>query len=77
MPSIACKCGNRISWSLIPNPIETLAFPDTERVSYSSVIASGKLYEQTTSIMECDECSRLVIFWDGFKHNPVFYKKEK
>jgi hypothetical protein len=58
MPKMLCKCGNVISWSLIPNPIEYLIISDVEYDKYTDVVDADELYSKMKHIMECTSWER-------------------
>ncbi|OTG92836.1 hypothetical protein [Acinetobacter sp. ANC 3832] len=74
MPAILCKCGNRLNIGEIPNPIEWLMISDIEYDEFQGEIDSEKLYMKFKSLIICQNCKRLICFWDGFNQNPIFYK---
>ena len=76
MPSIKCKCGEKLCYGEIPNPIEWLAISDVEYESYEGVIDAEKLYREMKSILKCPSCSRLWVFWNGFDSAPDSYAPE-
>lgn len=76
MPSIKCKCGEKLGYGAIPNPIEWLIISDSTYDTYAGKIDSEKLYQEMKNILKCPMCSRLWIFWDGFDAPPVSYKLE-
>jgi len=77
MPKIKCKCDNFISYSEIPNPNEYLVISDVAFDKYDEQIEREKLYTEMKSILCCDSCGRLWIFWDGFENEPTPYFPEK
>ena len=74
MPKIKCKCGNIISFGEIPNPNEWLIISDKEYDSFSTTINMDELYDKVKSMMICNQCGRLWIYWDGFTESPTVYK---
>lgn len=76
MPSNICKCGEKLTYGEIPNPIEWLTISDKNYDSYEGKVDSENLYEEMKSILRCPSCDRLWIFWDGFEANPVCYTPE-
>ena len=77
MPKINCKCGNIISYGEIPNPHEWLIISDVEYDSFSGSIDSEELYKQMKSMLKCEVCGRIWIFWNGFQSAPTPYFEEK
>jgi len=77
MPSIICKCGEKLGYGEIPNPIEWLTISDKDYDSYEGYVDSEALYREMKSILKCSSCSRLWIFWNGFDSNPVSYTPEE
>ena len=75
MPSVTCQCRNRIDLGAIPNPNEYLLISDDDYDKYSGVVDTELLYSAFIHILKCPECERLIVFWGGFDHDPVFYSK--
>ena len=76
MPGIECKCGKKLDYGKIPNPIEWLMISDEAYDSYAGMIDSEILYQDMKSILKCSDCGRLWVFWDGFKGDPACYTPE-
>jgi hypothetical protein len=76
MPSIICKCGEKLRYGEIPNPIEWLTISDEAYDSYEGKIDSEDLYREMKSILRCPWCGRLWAFWNGFDCEPVSYVPE-
>ena len=76
MPSMICSCGARLSYGEIPCPIEWLVISDTEYNSHQDMINSEALYSKMKSMLKCNQCGRLWIFWNGFDKNPSGYIPE-
>jgi len=77
MPSLKCKCGKRLNFGEIPNPIEWLAISDSDYDAYSGKIDSEVLYKDMKSVLECPSCRRLWAFCNGFQNDPICYIPEK
>lgn len=75
MPSILCRCGDRIDLSMIPNPNEWLLVSDVEYDEFSEEVDAEKLYKRFRHMLICPNCKRLLIFWDGFDAEPSYYNK--
>ena len=73
MPSITCKCGERLGYGEIPNPIEWLIISDVDYDSYENAVDAEKLYQEMKSILKCPSCDRLWFFWSGFGSEPTSY----
>ena len=73
MPSIQCRCGEVLRYGEIPNPIEWLLISDREFDSFSGVIESERLYRKMRSLLQCPDCKRLWVYWDGFGQDPTEY----
>ncbi|HLO87733.1 MAG TPA: hypothetical protein VK203_22380 [Nostocaceae cyanobacterium] len=73
MPGIKCKCGNVIKTGEIPNPNEWLIISDVDYDLYSGSINSEELYKEMKSMLICNKCSRLWIYWEGSEKEPVAY----
>lgn len=78
MPAILCKCGNRLGYDEIPNPIEWLIIPDKDFDfdGDDGMVNSSAMYEKMKSFLKCSSCGRLWFFWDGFESEPISYKQE-
>jgi len=76
MPAILCKCKYRLSYGEIPNSIEWLTISDVDYDIYDSNIDRDQLYMEMKSILKCDKCGRLWIFWNGFEEEPSSYLPE-
>lgn len=59
--------------SKIPNPNEYLFISDVDYDSYAGKVDSEELYKQMKSMLVCDQCRRIWIFWNGFKNDPEAY----
>jgi hypothetical protein len=75
MPKIICRCGEALSYSEIPCRIEYKFISDVDYDKYEGIINADELYSQMRSILLCSKCSRLWIFWDGYKSAPTEYLK--
>ena len=73
MPSINCKCGEKLGYGGIPNLIEWLTISDYDYDSYEGDIDSEALYREMKSILRCQVCGRLWFFWNGFNSEPTSY----
>ena len=73
MPSILCKCGERLAYGEIPCPIEWLAISDSAYELHTGSIDAESLYREMTSILRCPSCDRLWVFWNGFDSDPTSY----
>ncbi len=73
MPSINCKCGEKLGYGEIPNPIEWLTISDTDYDFYEGNIDAENLYLKMKSILKCPSCNRLWVFWSGFDSDPTSY----
>jgi len=76
MPSIICKCKCKLSYGEIPNSIEWLTISDLEYDKYQNKVDAEELYMNMKSILKCNRCGRLWIFWDGFESEPISYLPE-
>lgn len=74
MPSIACKCGNRLNFGEIPNPVEWLLVSDTHFDMLPDLIETEALYQKFLHMLKCGTCARIWIFWQGFEFDPVCYE---
>ena len=76
MPSILCRCGEKLGYGEIPNPIEWLAISDKEYDAFACDINAEELYRNMRSFLKCPSCGRLWMFWDGFEGLPTVYAPE-
>ena len=76
MPAVMCKCGNRIGLGEIPNPNEWLTISDVVYDAYTGIIDAEALYADMKHILVCDQCNRILIFWNGFQSPPTCYSKD-
>lgn len=77
MPGVKCKCGNILKTGGVPNPIEWLMISDNEYDKYINEIDAEELYSTMKSMLICDNCKRLWIYWDGWQKPPTSYTLEK
>ena len=75
MSKIQCKCGNILGIGKIPNPNEWLTISDCEFDNYQGQVNSEDLYKKMSHYLECDRCSRLLFFPNGFENAPIVYTK--
>ena len=74
MPSFLCTCGERVRIGTIPNPIEWLWVSDVEYDRFIEPVDPEELYKQFQHMLKCPNCERLLVFWDGFDKNPIYYE---
>lgn len=77
MPAITCKCGERLSYGTIPNPGEWLAISDVEFDIAVGEVNSDELYQRFVHVLNCSNCSRLLIFHRGFAEEPLIFMPEQ
>lgn len=77
MPSILCRCGNKLNFGKIPNPIEWLMISDEGFDKFQGAVASEDIYREMSSVLKCSRCGRLWVFWNGFDSAPVSYTPEE
>lgn len=77
MPSILCRCGERLRYGDIPNPIEWLMISDCDYDAFHGAVDAEALYAAMRSALKCTACERLWIFWDGFANDPRAYTVEQ
>ncbi|MEB2843620.1 hypothetical protein GAO09_05645 [Rhizobiales bacterium RZME27] len=73
MPSIACKCGERLSYGDIPNPIEWLLISDTDFDQGRNPFDTEALNQEAAHMVKCPSCRPLWIYWGGFRKAPTCY----
>lgn len=76
MPSMLCKCGNKLSFGEIPNPIEWLLISDEKFDKFQGGVDLEAIYREMNSALKCSRCGRLWVFWNGFDSAPVSYAQE-
>ena len=74
MPSMTCACGDQISWTEIPCPVEYLFISDTDFDRFHGKVDSEQIYQAMTSLMRCPSCDRLWVFWNGTAAEPTLYE---
>ena len=77
MPKITCRCGEILSYSEIPCPIEYKFISDVEYDKYEGTIDSENLYSHMKSFIRCIKCNRLWFFWNGYSSPPSEYLEQK
>jgi len=73
MPAILCRCGDKLSWSAIPNPIEWKFLSDPDFEKFTGAVDAEVIYQEMSSFLRCRSCKRLWVFWDGFDSPPSEY----
>jgi hypothetical protein len=73
MPGIKCKCGHVIKFGEIPNPNEWLLISDIEYGKYLGAIDSEDLYREMKSMLVCNQCKRVWVYWEGYQKDPTPY----
>jgi hypothetical protein len=76
MPGIQCKCGNIIKSNLIPNPNEWLVISDVSYDKFSGKIDAEELYKEMKTLLVCNNCKRIWIYWNGNREPPLSYSPE-
>lgn len=77
MPGIKCICNNIIRYGEIPNPNEMLMISDIDFDKHYENINTEELYKEMKSILICNVCGRLWVYWDGFQSDPKSYLPEE
>lgn len=77
MPKFKCNCENIIYLGAIPCPHELLLIPDVDFEKYWNKFDIEELYREMKTIVKCDKCGRLHIFFNGFDKPPNTFKEEK
>ena len=73
MPSILCKCGNKIRFGEIPCADEWLLISDVEFDNFIGQVDVEELYKAMTHLLKCPACKRLWLFDKGFASEPTEY----
>ncbi|WP_299073325.1 hypothetical protein [uncultured Paraglaciecola sp.] len=76
MPSLKCRCDNRIDFGQIPNPNEWLLVSDVAYDKYDGIVNSEDLYSEFEHALRCPNCQRLWVFWNGFSEEPTCYEAQ-
>jgi uncharacterized protein with PIN domain len=76
MPHTFCHCGTRIYYGEIPCPYEWRILSDVEFAKFRGLVDAEILYLAMQSFLKCPECSRLLVYWEGFAKLPTVYKPE-
>ncbi len=76
MPSMTCKCGNRIIYGEIPCHDELLLISDVAFDRFVGKVDAEEVYRSMSHALHCPGCSRLWVYWDGFSNPPSSYEKE-
>ena len=74
MPSMTCKCGQKISFGQIPCPDEWLLVSDVQFNDFGGNVDSEELYRAFHSMFRCPQCDRLWVYWDGLAGVPKEYR---
>lgn len=77
MPKIKCYCGNIIRLGEIPNPKEWLIISDEKFDKFGDTVITEELYRSMKSMLLCEKCHRIWIYWDGFENSPRSYMPEE
>jgi len=73
MPKFLCECGEALSYSEIPCKIEYKFISDVDYDQFQGEINAEDLYIQMKSFIECQNCKRLWVFWNGYQERPTQY----
>jgi len=73
MPKIVCTCGWWLRYGDIPNPIEWLFISDVDYDKFTGSVDAEELYRALKSFLQCPNCGRLWVFWNGFDQEPAEY----
>lgn len=76
MPKLICKCNNTIDLSGIPCEHQFLFTSDVEYDKFKGEINVEDLYAQMKIFIECSNCGRLHVFWNGFDNLPKTYSED-
>ncbi len=77
MPKFICKCSKVINCSNIPNEHEYHLISDVKLDTYKEKISLFEFSLDTTIVLSCPSCSRLIVFWEGWDSKPQFFLLEK
>ncbi|HSH03464.1 MAG TPA: hypothetical protein VLL52_13160 [Anaerolineae bacterium] len=77
MPNLNCHCGQTINYGQIPCQDEWLLINDATFDAFSAPIDAEEFYQTAKSLLKCNNCSRLYIFWHGFQHPPQIFAPEQ
>jgi hypothetical protein len=73
MPSILCKCGEKIRYGDIPCKDEWLFISDVDFDQFKEQVNSEKIYKAMSHALKCPSCKRLWLFEKEFCHPPIEY----
>ncbi len=73
MPNFLCSCGESISLTPIPNPLEWLLINAVRLDEFESNLTLSDLYPRMTSMLRCPKCDRLYIYWNSEDAEPTEY----
>lgn len=73
MPKFLCECGETLSFSEIPCKIEYKFISDVDYDLFQGDINAEDLYDKMKSFIECQNCKRLWMFWNGYQEKPQQY----
>ena len=77
MPKYMCKCGNIIYANDIPCHDELRFISAEDFESYIGTVDAEEIYLATKPILICRNCSRFLVFLNGYQDKPTFYMKEE
>lgn len=72
MPSFLCRCGIRIDYTRIPADSAYQLVEDT-KIDVENDSKYLARWEEATQVLECADCKRLWIFWNGMANSPTEY----
>ncbi|MDI4644280.1 hypothetical protein [Cohnella hashimotonis] len=73
MPKIQCTCGNMLRMGDIPCKIQYMFISDTDFDELQGAVDAEELYLKMKMFFQCDSCSRLWVYWNGFDNPPKEY----
>lgn len=76
MPSVLCKCGNKLNFGEIHNSIEWLMISDDGFEKFQGSVDAEAIYREMNSALKCSCCGRLLVFWNGFDVSTISYMPE-
>lgn len=50
---------------------------EEEYDKYIGMVDAEELYSEFIDMLKCQDCGRLIVFWDGYRDEPTFYRSEE
>jgi hypothetical protein len=76
MPKVQCTCGEVLSFSGIPSPVEWRIISDVKFDRFAGQVDAEAIYRGSDMMLKCPQCGRLWVFWEG-ADDPIEYVPQK